>query len=120
MKEVNTEELEAAIRESKYLFVAIGNKKYGPGWAYLKSLVGSLEENMDSRITFILVDMSVVADLDDYSKRRASKSGVIRFYIDSKCVFEQIGLFGLLETDKTVIRRGLRETLKKMAVNLKV
>ena len=79
---------------------------------YVLDILRKIEEESEPTIYAIAVeDVSMTHERDFDVK--------FYLYLNGECIFSQEGLFYNKENDLTVLKRGIRETLKKRSIQLK-
>uniref|UniRef100_A0A7C2Z8R6 Uncharacterized protein n=1 Tax=Ignisphaera aggregans TaxID=334771 RepID=A0A7C2Z8R6_9CREN len=108
------------INEKRLAGLAIANRENANLWGYVKRLLSRIEDMSSPAISFAMVHYGEVLDMLEPSEIEiARKSVIIKLYLDGTCIFEQEGVLGSRINDETVLKRGIRETLKHRLVEIR-
>ncbi len=109
-------ELESFISRNRIALIAFVSRD-SKLWRYLESLLRHFEQRAGYLISFAMIDIEKAkSHLPSEQAEIARKSCLIRLYFDGKCIFEQEGVFGNLESDFQALRHGVKDVLKRRSV----
>jgi hypothetical protein len=108
------------ISKNELIIIGIANKD-NKIWKYLETLLKTLESQVDSNnIKVVIVDIKVVKDiLQDFEIEIARRRTLIKVLLNGMCVFLQEDVMENIANDMEILRRGIRDSLKKYSINLR-
>jgi hypothetical protein len=108
------------VSKNELIIIGIANKD-NKIWKYLETLLKTLESQVDSNnIKVVIVDMKVVKDiLQDFEIEIARRRTLIKVLLNGMCVFLQEDVMENIANDMEILRRGIRDSLKKYSINLR-
>ncbi len=113
-------EYKELISKSELIIIGIANKD-NKIWKYLETLLKTLESQVDSNnIKVVIVDIKVIKDiLQDFEIEIARRRTLIKVLLNGMCVFIQEDVMENIVNDMEILRRGIRDSLKKYSINLR-
>uniref|UniRef100_A0A7C5XN37 Uncharacterized protein n=1 Tax=Ignisphaera aggregans TaxID=334771 RepID=A0A7C5XN37_9CREN len=108
------------ISKNELIIIGIANKD-NKIWKYLETLLKALESQVDfNNIKVVIVDIKVVKDtLQDFEIEIAKRRTLIKVLLNGMCVFIQEDVMENIANDMEILRRGIRDSLKKYSINLR-
>jgi hypothetical protein len=108
------------VSKNELIIIGIANKD-NKIWKYLETLLKTLESQVDSNnIKVVIVDIKVVKDiLQDFEIEIARRRTLIKVLLNGMCVFLQEDVMENIANDMEILRRGIRDSLKKYSINLR-
>lgn len=115
-----TDELRECISKNRLVLLAVTNKDKEDLWRYIMSILMELEQMARPQLFSVITHYQIIAnELKPYEIDQAKRSVIIKLFLDGRCIFEQEGILGMKLGDETVLKRGIRESLKPYSIDIR-